>query len=354
VRYGLFALTVAATTCAVTAAAEEGRTENIRLDYVATAGCPSEQEFETRVRARTVRVQFAPNGAGARVFDVRLEQGPPATGRVTVRRAQSSEGTRSVRADTCADVADALALVVALAVDPAALMAPAPPSPPHAAESPPPSIDIAAPSPSPSPTAEPPTAEPPSASPPVPRPETAPMPSTQARHREVYLGTDLAVATGTAPTTLVGASPYVGWASSTASTLAPSARIGFVHATTGAIDVPGGAAVFAWSVGRLDGCATAWANRPARLSTCVHLEGGSLEATGVHVPAPRAQSRAWLGVGPLLRGEWSFASPLFVEAEVAAMAHVIADRFLFLPDTTAYQVPRAGVFGSIGLGVFFL
>ncbi len=352
-RFGFFALIVAAAaTCTATAAqADEARTERIHLDYSAPVGCPSEQEFEARVHARTHRVQFAPNEKEARVFDVRLEKGSPATGRVTVRRAQSAEGTRNVRADTCSDVADALALVVALAVDPTALSAP-PPAPAPAVE-PPPVVDVAPHAPTPP---QPPATEPPSTSPPPPvaTPPDAQPPSLRARRREAYLGTDLAVATGTAPTTLVGASPYVGWTSSAASTVAPAARIGFVHATTGAVDVPGGAAVFAWSVGRLDGCAALWPASAARLSTCVHVEGGLLEATGVHVPAPRAESRAWLGIGPLLRGEWSFASPLFVEAEVAAMAHIIADRFLFLPDTTAYQVPRAGVFASIGLGVFFL
>jgi hypothetical protein len=164
----------------------------------------------------------------------------------------------------------------------------------------------------------------------------------------VSLGADLALAVGTAPSTLVGASPHVGWRSSGA-TVGLSVRLGFLHATT-----QDGSAAFAWTVGRADGCSTLWPTRPARLSACARIETGALDATGLDVVAPRSQSRAWLSAGPLLRAEWTFAAPMFVEADFAAMFHVTADRFYFLPDTTVYQVPLVGLGGSAGVGVTFL
>jgi hypothetical protein len=80
-----------------------------------------------------------------------------------------------------------------------------------------------------------------------------------------------------------------------------------------------------------------------------------LEATGWGVRAARDQTSGWFALGPLARGELFLASPLFIEAEVAAMAHVTKDRFYFLPDTTAaFESPLLGAYASVGVGVLFL
>jgi hypothetical protein len=278
---------------------------------------------------------------------------------VTVRRVRSVEGTRHVRADSCADVADALSLVVALAVDPAALTAP---SAARALAG-----DAAAPTlPAPTEPSEP--TEPSRGTSPVPTVPVPPAPQKSAPHagdrpeepaprfatRSLSLGTDLAFATGTAPNALVGVSPHIGWTSHAEAAAVFSARLGFLRATSGAVDVPGGSASFAWTVGRADACATGWPTKPARVSACARVEAGELVVTGLHVPAPRTQGRGWVAAGPLLRGEWLFAPPLFVDAEISAMVHVTADRFYFLPDTTAYRTPPSGIAGSVGVGVSFL
>jgi hypothetical protein len=349
--------TLVAMASAIPAAGDEGG-EDIHLDYVAPAACPTSREFESLVRARTARARFAPDDDGKlRIFDVRIvDTGSSISGRVVVRRARGTEGTRDFRARACSDVADALALVVALAVDPSALTAPTPAAPPAATPAVDPSATPVAPAPSSAPLPPPPRGVNPPPPPGAPTPTiAAPSDASSERppRRALAIGVDLAVSSGTVPNALLGVSPYVGWQSSAGSTVVPSVRLGFVHATSGAVSVNGGSASFEWTVGRIDGCATAWPARAARLSACAHVEVGALEATGAQIASPRSQARAWFGAGPLVRVEWTFAAPMFVEADLAAMFHATTDRFYFLPDTTAYQVPLLGLCGSAGVGVYF-
>lgn len=318
----------------------EDRSERIRLEYAGVDTCPSKETFEALVRGRTSRALFVDDDGDGRVFDVRLTAGTSPKGRVVVRRGNVFEGTRDVRAETCADVADALALVVALAIDPMARAVPV--------ASPPPST--------PAPSAVEP--EPVAPSPVVTTPTVVEMPiapsKVDARKGGAFsLGTDVAIVTGAAPTTLVGVSPFVGgqWP---IGSMAASAHLGFVHARTGEVSVPGGAAAFTWNVGQLDGCLTPWPAARARLSGCARMQAGVLDASGLQIASPKSESSAWFAVGPGLRAEWSIIGPLFVDARLAMMFHVMADRFYFLPDTTAYRVPVLGVDGALGAGVTFL
>jgi hypothetical protein len=94
--------------------------ESVRLDLESSPGCPGSERFEALVRARTRRAVFVRSGPGARSIEVRMHDGPHPSGSLVLRRGETIEGTRSVSAETCADVAEALALVVTLAIDPEA------------------------------------------------------------------------------------------------------------------------------------------------------------------------------------------------------------------------------------------
>jgi hypothetical protein len=357
VRSAGLALALFAT--ATPAFAAEESVERIRLNYSASAGCPAQGEFEARVRARTGRAQFAPDDKDARVFDVHLSAGTPARGRISVHRAGSIEGTRDFRADTCSDVADALSFVVALAVDPAMLTAPPPPPPPPPEPVPQPPPEPA-PAPAPEPALEPAPAperaralEPAPALERAPALEPAPVPAPSLR-RTLFLGTDAAVSSGTVPNALVAVTPFVGWQFASADVVAFSARLALSRGATDTVSAPSGSAAFSWTVGQLDGCAIAWPRSVLRLTACVRVEGGALDAAGLEIAAPKSQARGWLAAGLVAGGRWSLAGPMFLEAQFAAMVHAFADRFYFLPDTTVYQVPRFGLCGSAGVGVYFL
>ena len=93
--------------------------EEISLDYSTAGDCPSMREFEEQVYARTQRVRFVNGHRSKRYFRVHLgTDSGVAVGRVTSGHGSEVGNAREVTSDSCSDVAAAIALVVALAVDP--------------------------------------------------------------------------------------------------------------------------------------------------------------------------------------------------------------------------------------------
>lgn len=99
----------------------------MHLVYEAAPGCPLEETFFAEVMARTARAHRAPDAAQARTFIVTLKQGDKeSTGNFRIRTPDGSTTERDVAGDTCAEVASALALIAALAVDSGANLGPLP------------------------------------------------------------------------------------------------------------------------------------------------------------------------------------------------------------------------------------
>ena len=299
------------------------------------------------VRARTALARIAGAGPAVRSFAVALEIGPPANGSVTLKDASGHQGTRRVQADTCADVADALSLVVALAIDPGARSLPERMPSPPAEWTPPRSAAPASSSASPNLLS----------APGEPQEGAAPPPRGAIRtgaHGVLFAGVDFSMDSGVSPSTLFGPSPFLGWQAGSAKALAPSFRLAFLRAATGAIGAPDGTATFTWTVGRLDACSVALAGEGLRATACVRAEAGSLQVTGGAIADSLTRVRPWLAAGVLARGEWTFLAPLFLDAEVGALVRATTDRFFFVPDTTVYKVPSLGASASVGAGAHFL
>jgi hypothetical protein len=312
-----------------TCLAQEDDAEAVRLSYSALGHCPDEADFSARVRARTTRVRFAQPGETVRRFDVTLFDGAPASGQISVVDAEGPHGVRRVRAATCAEVADAIALVVALAVNPET------PAPAHPASVP-----------------ERTGTRMPGASGPLPPQQTGITPagvtSTAGR---VFAGADLALNGGVTPDVLAAVSPYLGW-QATDGTLAPELRLSAIRSMSNEA-VSNGQASFVWTAGRLDGCPVAWQAAALRVAPCARIEAGAIEVETTGVPAPRTRLRGWFAAGVLIRAEWSLVDALFADAELAALVRASNDRFVVLPDTTLYQVQLIGLGAGLGLGARF-
>ena len=324
---------------------EEG--EPIELSYRSSEGCPNEAAFMAEVRARTPLALIAGAGAAVRSFAVSLEIGPPAKGSVTLKDASGRQGTRRVQADTCADVADALSLVVALAVDPGAKSLPERTPSPAAASTPP--LRAAPASSGASANLVSATGDP--------HEGTAPPPRGAIRtgaHGVLFAGVDFSMDSGVSPSTLLGPSPFLGWQAGSARALASSFRLAFLRAATGTIGAPDGTATFTWTVGRLDACSVALAGEGLRATACARVEAGSLQVAGGAIVDSLTRVRPWLAAGVLARGEWTFLAPLFLEVDVGALVRATTDRFFFEPDTTVYKVPSLGASASVGAGAHFL
>jgi hypothetical protein len=356
--------------------------EPIRLEYRAEEGCPNLDGFVARVRARTRLVRPAWPGEEARSFRVALEAGPPARGLLTITGDERPPGSRSVHAGTCAEAADALSMVFALAVDARlAAQAPALPAispvesslPAAAASSSPPRVDAMgdlreAPSATQSPTTTagasaapaPPTVDkPPVDKPPADKPQPAAVLGRRAEDLSTdhafFAGDDFVVATGVTSTAVLSVSPYIGWRAPGATWWAPSLRLSFIRDQRGPFDqAGGGSATFTWTVGRVDACARLGQGLVVDLSACARVEAGTLEGAGSDIVAAQSRLRLWLAAGPLVRVAWPFARAFFVDADLGIQFRVTHDQFVFQPASTVYQVPPVGLATGAGLGVRFL
>jgi hypothetical protein len=116
--------------------------EPVRLVYEAAPRsiCPTRAEFELEVEKLTSRARFTGDGR-ARLVRIELRRkGGDFEGRLVTGRGEA-QSSRELRGKTCEEVASALAIAVALTIDPDALLGsddsePAPPSVPEPAPEP--------------------------------------------------------------------------------------------------------------------------------------------------------------------------------------------------------------------------
>ena len=334
------------------ARADDEPSESVRVDYAAPATCPSRETFLAGVRSRTTRMHLASGSAPARTFVVVLEDAARgADGRVTIRDPDGRELRREVKGASCEEVADVLALVVALAIDPRASTAPrafgsASTAPAEAASAP-------APAPSSSATRPPPTTpapETPSTPPPErAHPASAPPRFVAGASLSWAAGAGASGSSGVTPSLLFG--PYVFVEARVTGDVGftPRLRVSFERTASGRLDVAGGGARFTWTVARADGCVAGWRLGRFRISPCIGVDAGTLGAVGTGIDHARDATRPWFAIGPTARASWSFLGPLFVELDVFARAALVRSQFFFEPSATVYDAPVLGA----GLGLAF-
>jgi hypothetical protein len=154
------------------AAAHAQAGERIALRWTAPEGCPP----AAAVEAEVTRLLGASSAASATPLSVDATVQEEKPGRFRVRLETPGEGgphVRELEAQSCAAIADAAALIIAMMIDPAAVAAaPAPAPAPVSAPA-----SASAPAPAPAPASAPaPAPAPASASAPAPAPASAPVP----------------------------------------------------------------------------------------------------------------------------------------------------------------------------------
>jgi hypothetical protein len=230
----------------------------------------------------------------------------------------SSEGPthREVQADDCAEVVRALALILAMAIDPDAGASP------HAPES-------AAPI---EPTRK------------APR-RAAPTASSQ----EVWwaAGASVGVTGGVAPSPALSESVILelghghepGWAA--------HARLAGVHAH-GSATAHAGAADFDLLGLRVASC-------PYRISVglvlsgCASFDWGRLQGRGTRTSAAQSSSAKWLAPGGFVDAELRALPWLRLQLELGALFPLARDRFYFGPDETVHRIPSVAGYGGLNV-----
>lgn len=289
----------------VAATAPSRAQERIALRWDAPAGCPG----GGAVRAEVDRLLGASRARPSRPIDVSAQVSRDERGTWHVRLETPGDGAprvREIHGASCAALADATALILALMIDPDAVAqapasAPAPPATsPPAEPSPPPSSPVpealpTAPVPPPSTPVPPPTAPPPIATArpparPAQPPPVAPPPAASrgvSFHLGAWLGADagslpgVSFGFGATAALLVGAQRIeLGIAARPASKASLPGR----PTAGGAVDLLAG-----WA-----GTCRSLLRSPLALGPCVALEVGRLHAAGFGVSEPGQAERPWV------------------------------------------------------------
>jgi hypothetical protein len=313
----------------------ENREEAVRFQYRAPEGCPSADDFASRVRERTARGRFAEPGELARTFDVALEADAQGfVGSIEFLDDGGAPVSRRVRGEQCDAVASSLALITALALD-ATLRerdpeeAEAPPALVVAPARPVPTVLVAA----------------------------SPLPISPPRSVERFV-----------TSMRVGASGgYAG--------AEHSPRLGIL----GQLDFRGGWALrlnahYGWDdfladdLGRraklrVQGvetslCPWRYARGELAIAPCALLDLGSLRVSGVRdsqLTSARGDTVLWATVGAELRFAWEPPAPFWAEVRVAGVAALRQGyQFTFEnPSKIAYEVPLASLSAGLSGGVRF-
>jgi hypothetical protein len=317
-------LTATTVAGALLAAPAAGEVAPVRLLFAAEPGCLEEATFLAGLRAQTANLRRAPAGQPARRIVLSVE---PGDGRfVGVLRVEEIDGASSVRqveGASCAEVATALVLVTAVAIDAGPLAASRPPSPP------PPLTPAALEEPPPPPPALP---------PPPPR---------------LSAGVQAGVSSALAPAAAWGIAPFLDWSAWGRSGLAPSLRLQ-AHVRGASAAIGGGTAAFRLLGGSFSGCPLALRAGPLTARPCAGIEAGAVRAEGSGLPRGFVSTRPWAAATLAGRAQIALVPRLFVEVEAALFAPFVRDRYVFdSPRVEVHAVPALGASGAVGLGATF-
>lgn len=287
--------------------------EPVRVDYEGPADCPRAATFIERLTTRSPGLRATGDLDTTTRLVVRIARGrriPYTRGDLTVLYPDGSEAKRTVEGDSCESVVDALALMSAMALDPAG-----------ASRS-----GLAGPQ-----------AEPPRA--PEPPRQDVPGPADLAAEGYLSVGAGGGAVFGTAPAIAPEGSGFVEVGRVTGRLWAPSLRASFDYASSGTAAVHGGAMGVVRSTGAIDGCPLAWRSGPLRLVPCLRVEAGALAATGAEVTPVRSATRPWLAAGAAGRAHYEPTRSLFVELTAGIEVPFVRDTFYFEPATTIFRPP---------------
>jgi hypothetical protein len=307
--FGRLWLSIAAAAVLASAATAHATPEVVELRYTAPDGCPTRDAIEAAILARTTNVRFAT--PGSRVFALTLEATADGfRGTLTIDEAADKE----LGAQRCDDLANAFALVTALAIDPTASVLP----PPPLAPSPPPPV---------------------------------PAPLLAAPRLEADL--DAMVDAGVGPVAMFAAVIEARMRWRDAYWLELAAIVGRDGKTA-----DGAEAHFTWLAARPAACRRwpwdawkAWAS--ITVDACGHIELGAVHAAGDQIINERDLTRLWLAAG----AHGMLAVPLheniFAQLQLGASMPLVRDRYLFAPNVAIHETPAVTGWLVLGIGLQF-
>jgi hypothetical protein len=286
--------------------------------------------FVDRLRSLTTRFRETADAKAARSFNIDLvPSGEAYKGKLTVTTRDGSSASREVKAATCDQTAAALALVVAVAIDPQALLAPPPPK------------------------SEPPPPPPPPVVPPETHPPDTGRVEKPHRATRVALGLRWDEVSGITPLLRPVLRPFLEIVDDRPGVFVPALRLSFAWTRDARVGVTYGAADFSWYVGRVEACPLRVGSGAASLTWCATFDGGAVKVVGEDASASTARLRPWVSSGVSARGSVRLLRWVFAELELGAAAPWFKDRWVFADGSSIHTVPPVSVWTGAGLGCRF-
>lgn len=313
----------------------------VRLEYVAEDGCPNEEAFLAEVSTRTNRLVVAADDSPAILIKAHLRKGGEQLAfrgtLVFVRRA--SEAARDVEGASCQEVAEALAVVVAMTLDPDR-------GRPRRVTPPPKPVPSAPPSAEPLPPAAPPLI--PIVLAPAPRLEPEPRP------RSFFAATSLGAGVTSAM------APWPAWYGEIAlelrhPTSTPAARASFSYAGRSSYETQEGSSDFRWLGTRVEACFWALALAPDfAVEPWIGFEAGAIGTTGRTANGSASHWRGWAAPDATLRMRWIVAEPVALSLAAGGVIPLVRDSFyLQSSGQTVFRPPGVGVRAGIEASLHF-
>jgi hypothetical protein len=327
-----------------------------RLELDASPACSTRDELVARVAARSTRIRFVTDGAGVPALAARIE--PAARGGViaglTVVEPDGRKFTRRIEAPSCAAATDALALVVAITLDPAVVMDASPRSAPASPPAPPPGTPAAA---TPAATASaksPPPAPPQAEVARVAAPAEGAAPAAPTAPATPYLGAAVSgeLIAGPAPTLMPGAALELEAGLERASIWSPAMMLTLAHTWSGDVVEPLGTAAFTLDLVSLDACPLRLVLLRVEARACAAGSLGRLAAQGSRTFDPGSVARAFATAGGAARLAVPSGSRVQVRIRFGAGATLWRDAFQFDRDVF-HRVASVTLVGDVGVGVRF-
>lgn len=306
------------------AASARAQDEGLRLAWSAPAGCPTRDEVRTATLRGVDRGKMLPGTLNA---EASVEQLGPQSWRVRLRTRRGDQaGEREIEGPTCAGVADATAVVLALALVPPTTIA-APDEPPSA----------------PTPPAAPPT------------PPTAPSKNKQtsaARERHtVAVGVAVVGDVGELPKPGVGGALDLAW---TPGRLRLEAEGRILGGQTE--HVSGRAAGADFSLKSIGGraCFVVVSQTSFDVAPCLGMTAQLMGATGRNADENLTVSKAWPSFEGGALGRVFLANWFAFRARVEAVVPFFRPSFVVEGQGLVFRPPTIGAAGFLGAEVLFL
>jgi len=310
--------------------------ERVQIIHRASASCPSGAAFEQEVHARVRRPVTWVTEQPSILVSVGVEATDHgALGHLQVDTRGSAPTYRDFEAETCAEVSAALALVVALTLDPSArtgaVLTEPPPAPPSQA----------------SPTTV-------VAQPPRDRAPGPPRPTNERRDVRLFIGPAVTAGSGYDPSGLVALGAVLGARWDRPGWFAPTAQLIPLWGETGTTGPESVDASFTWLLLRLDACPTRLELAPQlSLAPCATGEAGRVvaQARPESVAVAEEATRPWAAAGLSLGLRWT-ADRWFLALAGSGLLPFVRDEFVFLnPRLPVHRAPAVIYSGTLGAGV---